>query len=64
VLLCYDAEPETVYLADDAGNVAKLELGELKQWAICRHCGAKGFLDADGSAFVNAVTCAKCSDKE
>jgi hypothetical protein len=63
VLLCYDDESKTVYLADEASNIAKLELGELKRWARCQSCGVEGFVDGKEPTFVNTVLCVKCSGK-
>jgi hypothetical protein len=60
VLLCYNKESKTVYLADEVGNIAKLEWGELKRWARCQLCGVEGFVDGEEPAFVNASLCFKC----
>lgn len=60
VLLYYDDKRTTVYLADDEGNVAKMNMGELKRWVRCQCCGAEGFVDGDEPEFVNASICKKC----
>lgn len=60
VALCYDPVTHEVFLTDDNGNVAKMELGELKRWARCQACGAQGFVDGDEPEFVNASICRKC----
>ena len=63
VLLCYDDESKTVYLADEAGNIAKLEMGELKRWARCQSCRVQGFVDGEEPTFLNASTCQACAQK-
>ena len=60
VLLCYDDESKTVYLADEVNNIAKLEMGELKRWARCQFCGVQGFVDGETPEFVNASICKEC----
>ena len=63
VALCYDPITSEVFIADDAGNVAKMGLGELQRGARCQTCGAEGFVDGEEPAFANAVMCVKCSGK-
>jgi hypothetical protein len=60
VLLYYYQESKTVYWADAAGNIARLEWGELKRWARCQLYGVEGFIDGDEPEFVNASLCSKC----
>lgn len=64
VLLCYDDESKTVYLADESNNIAKLNMGELKRWARCQSCGVEGFVDGEAPEFINAVMCVKCHRSE
>ena len=60
VALCYDPITSEVFIADDAGNVAKMGLGELQRWARCQTCGAEGFVDGETPEFVNASLCKEC----
>ena len=63
VLLHYDDESKAVYLADDASNIAKLELGELKRWARCQSCGVQGFVDGEEPEFATSTMCQNCAQK-
>ena len=53
--LCFDPESQEVFLVDNKGHV-----GELKQWATCKHCGAQGFIDSTVTRFVDDSICMAC----
>jgi len=64
VRVYFDPSTKEVFLFDNHAKRAKLEHSELKQWAICLQCGAKGFVEGEEPRFVNDTTCAACASTE
>lgn len=64
VRVCCNAATEEVFLFDNHAKMAKLARGELKQWAMCLHCGVKGFVEGEEPRFVNDTACEKCASAE
>ena len=64
VRVYFDPRTKEVFLFDHRAKRAKLEYSELKQWAMCLSCGAKGFVEGEEPRFVNDTTCAECAKIE
>jgi hypothetical protein len=51
-----------VFLADNAGNVGVAHEGKLKQWAVCKVCGAENFVDSvNHPRFFHHTLCDQCA---
>ena len=64
VRVYFDPRTKEVFLFDHRAKRAKLEYSELKQWAVCLRCGAKGFVEGEAPRFVNDIKCAECASQE